>query len=167
MFTGYTILSTGDIFGTVVTLFVAGYLTAGPWGWPSIFYSTGLCGVLWAVAWLFLGANSPDTHPSISDSEREYIKAAFVSSSDQSSECTLLGYHVGFSKRQSYMQTESPRGYIAQGPSHERLNGRPHIQYLFCKENGVTKGTIYKYWTVTPPSQTSDCFEANNTQLNF
>ncbi|XP_046666339.1 piggyBac transposable element-derived protein 4-like [Homalodisca vitripennis] len=72
-------------FGTVVTLFVAGYLTAGPWGWPSIFYSTGLCGVLWAVAWLFLGANSPDTHPSISDSEREYIKAAFVSSSDQSS----------------------------------------------------------------------------------
>ncbi|KAG8285611.1 hypothetical protein J6590_076742 [Homalodisca vitripennis] len=109
----------GTQFGTVVTLFVAGYLTAGPWGWPSIFYRTGLCGVLWAVAWLFLGANSPDTHPSISDSEREYIKAAFVSSSDQSS------------------------------------------------ENGVTKGTIYKYWTVTPPSQTSDCFEANNTQLNF
>ncbi|XP_046680594.1 putative inorganic phosphate cotransporter isoform X1 [Homalodisca vitripennis] len=75
----------GTQLGTVVTLFVAGYLAAGPWGWPSIFYSTGLCGVLWAVAWLFLGANSPDTHPSISDSEREYIKAALVSSSDQSS----------------------------------------------------------------------------------
>ncbi|KAG8289424.1 hypothetical protein J6590_104634 [Homalodisca vitripennis] len=86
-------------FGTVVTLFVAGYLTAGPWGWPSIFYSTGLCGVLWAVAWLFLGANSPDTHPSISDSEREYIKAAFVSSSDQSSEnhqAYLENFLLGF-----------------------------------------------------------------------
>uniref|UniRef100_A0A1B6KV19 Putative inorganic phosphate cotransporter n=1 Tax=Graphocephala atropunctata TaxID=36148 RepID=A0A1B6KV19_9HEMI len=68
----------GSTVGTIVTMPIAGYLAASPWGWPSIFYSTGLCGVLWAVVWLFVGADSPDSHPSISDSEREYINESLV-----------------------------------------------------------------------------------------
>uniref|UniRef100_A0A1B6M806 Putative inorganic phosphate cotransporter n=1 Tax=Graphocephala atropunctata TaxID=36148 RepID=A0A1B6M806_9HEMI len=71
----------GTQAGTVLTLTVAGYLAGSSWGWPSIFYSTGLCGVLWAVVWLFVGANSPDSHPSISDNEREYINSALVNTS--------------------------------------------------------------------------------------
>ncbi|XP_046688649.1 vesicular glutamate transporter 3-like, partial [Homalodisca vitripennis] len=62
-----------------------GYLAASPWGWPSIFYCTGLCGVLWSVVWLFVGANSPDSHPSISDHERKYIKSTLINNSENSS----------------------------------------------------------------------------------
>ncbi|XP_054290224.1 putative inorganic phosphate cotransporter isoform X2 [Macrosteles quadrilineatus] len=75
----------GTQFGTVVTLFVAGYLAAGPYGWPSIFYVTGLCSGLWAIAWLFVGADCPDSHISISEEERIYIKSTLVSNSDKSS----------------------------------------------------------------------------------
>lgn len=77
--------SAGSQFGAMVMLFVAGYLAASPWGWPSIFYVTGLCGILWAVVWFFLGADSPDTHSSISTEERTYIKTSLTANSDDSS----------------------------------------------------------------------------------
>ncbi|KAG8330876.1 hypothetical protein J6590_053331 [Homalodisca vitripennis] len=79
----FSFVFVGTQFGTVLTMPIAGYLAASPWGWPSIFYCTGLCGVLWSVVWLFVGANSPDTHPSISDSERHYINSALVNTSAQ------------------------------------------------------------------------------------
>ncbi|KAG8313436.1 hypothetical protein J6590_001904 [Homalodisca vitripennis] len=71
----------GTQVGATLTLFVAGLLAASSWGWPSIFYVTGLCSLIWCLAWLFLGANSPDTHPSISDCERNYIKSELINSS--------------------------------------------------------------------------------------
>ncbi|XP_046680598.1 putative inorganic phosphate cotransporter isoform X3 [Homalodisca vitripennis] len=74
----------GTQFGTVLILPIAGYLAASPWGWPSIFYCTGLCGVLWSVVWLFVGADSPDSHPSINDREREYINSSLVETSSES-----------------------------------------------------------------------------------
>uniref|UniRef100_A0A1B6F5L1 Putative inorganic phosphate cotransporter n=1 Tax=Cuerna arida TaxID=1464854 RepID=A0A1B6F5L1_9HEMI len=74
----------GSQVGTVLTMVVAGYLAASPWGWPSIFYCTAACSLAWCVVWLFLGGNCPDTHSSISDSEREYIKSTLISSSDDS-----------------------------------------------------------------------------------
>ncbi|KAG8330871.1 putative inorganic phosphate cotransporter [Homalodisca vitripennis] len=75
----------GSQFGTMVTLFAAGYLAASSWGWPSVFYITGLCGLLWSAIWLYVGVNTPDCHPSISDNERDYIKASLPNSSDISS----------------------------------------------------------------------------------
>ncbi|XP_046680590.1 putative inorganic phosphate cotransporter [Homalodisca vitripennis] len=81
----FTFVFVGTQFGTMITMFVAGYLAASPWGWPSIFYCTGLCGVLWSVVWLFVGADSPDSHPSISDHERKYIKSTLINNSDNCS----------------------------------------------------------------------------------
>ncbi|XP_046680575.1 putative inorganic phosphate cotransporter isoform X2 [Homalodisca vitripennis] len=69
---------------SVVTMPIAGYLAASSWGWPSIFYCTGLCGVLWSAVWLFVGADSPESHPSISDREREYIITTRIGSSSHS-----------------------------------------------------------------------------------
>ncbi|XP_046680580.1 putative inorganic phosphate cotransporter [Homalodisca vitripennis] len=74
----------GSQFGTLVTLFVAGYLAASPWGWPSIFYATGLCSLLWAVVWMFIGADCPDTHTSISVEERHYINSSLINTSAES-----------------------------------------------------------------------------------
>lgn len=67
--------------GTVCTLFVAGYLADSSWGWPSIFYATGLSAIIWSLLWFFVGANSPATHKNISQKEREYIQSLLVNSS--------------------------------------------------------------------------------------
>uniref|UniRef100_A0A1B6JQ30 Major facilitator superfamily (MFS) profile domain-containing protein n=1 Tax=Homalodisca liturata TaxID=320908 RepID=A0A1B6JQ30_9HEMI len=65
-------------------VFIAGYLAASPWGWPSIFYATGLCSLLWAVVWMFIGADCPDTHTSISVEERHYINSSLINTSAES-----------------------------------------------------------------------------------
>lgn len=75
----------GTQFGTVITLFVAGFLAASPGGWPSIFYVTGLCAILWALAWLYVGADSPASHSTISEDERNYIQRLLIHSSPESS----------------------------------------------------------------------------------
>lgn len=69
----------------MVMMLVAGYLAACSWGWPSIFYCVGGCGILWAVAWVFLGANGPESHPHISVAERDYIKSSLVDNAEDSS----------------------------------------------------------------------------------
>ncbi|KAG8315543.1 hypothetical protein J6590_067900 [Homalodisca vitripennis] len=74
----------GGQVGATLTMFVAGYLAASSWRWPSIFYVTGSCGLLWALMWLYVGADDPDSHSTISDGERAYIKSSLVNSSDQS-----------------------------------------------------------------------------------
>lgn len=60
-------------FGTMVILLSSGYLSQGSWGWPSIFYISGCLGIVWSVIWFLLGANSPESHPFISDEERKFI----------------------------------------------------------------------------------------------
>ncbi len=42
-------------------------------GWPLAFYIPGLMGVVWFIVWVFLVYDSPQTHPRISDDEKEYI----------------------------------------------------------------------------------------------
>ena len=65
-------------------MFVAGYLAESFWGWPSIFYATGLPAILWSFVWCFVGADSPATHKTISLKEREYIQINIVNSSEDS-----------------------------------------------------------------------------------
>uniref|UniRef100_A0A1B6DWX2 Putative inorganic phosphate cotransporter n=1 Tax=Clastoptera arizonana TaxID=38151 RepID=A0A1B6DWX2_9HEMI len=68
----------GAQFGTVFTLFIAGFLADSPGGWPSIFYVTGALSVAWASVWFFIGANSPAEHKSISAEEKEKIESLLV-----------------------------------------------------------------------------------------
>ena len=46
------------------------YVTSG---WVYIFMTTGLLGFVWLVLWLWLAADSPLVHPTISEQERQYI----------------------------------------------------------------------------------------------
>jgi predicted MFS family arabinose efflux permease len=46
------------------------YLTTG---WMYIFLLTGVFGFIWLPLWLWLAADSPMSHRTISDSERQYI----------------------------------------------------------------------------------------------
>lgn len=54
---------------------VSGFI-ADAWGWPAIFYANGTLGVLWLVAYLFLGADSPRSSRMIGDDERLYIQSS-------------------------------------------------------------------------------------------
>ncbi|CAH2048167.1 unnamed protein product, partial [Iphiclides podalirius] len=79
-----TIIYAGAQFGTALQLMVSGFL-ADYWGWPAIFYSNGTLGAVWTVAYVFLGAASPQTSRMIGAEERLYIQ-------------TSLG-HVGVQKK--------------------------------------------------------------------
>lgn len=54
---------------------ISGFL-ADYWGWPSIFYTNGVVGVIWTVAYIFLGAATPSTSKMISPQERMYIESS-------------------------------------------------------------------------------------------
>lgn len=42
-------------------------------GWPSIFFSTGLLGIVWCILWAYLATDTPHNQRYISSDEREYI----------------------------------------------------------------------------------------------
>lgn len=42
-------------------------------GWPLIFYLLGAIGIVWCIFWLICTSDSPQTHRSIREGEREYI----------------------------------------------------------------------------------------------
>ena len=41
-----------------------------------LFFISGSLGVFWFVLWLYLGFDSPATHPRISEQERKYIETS-------------------------------------------------------------------------------------------
>lgn len=57
-----------------MTLPICGVLISA-WGWESVFYITGLVGILWSVMWFNLVFETPADHPRISEYERHHIEA--------------------------------------------------------------------------------------------
>uniref|UniRef100_A0A0K8TRD0 Putative permease of the major facilitator superfamily protein n=1 Tax=Tabanus bromius TaxID=304241 RepID=A0A0K8TRD0_TABBR len=68
--------------GAAVTMPICGVLI-DQWGWQSVFYATGLAGLVWSVAWFFLTFESPATHPRISPEERREIEEAIGSTTSK------------------------------------------------------------------------------------
>ena len=58
--------------GNIVALALSGWI-AFAWGWPAVFYVFGAVGVMLAVLFYLLTADSPEAHPRISQAERDYI----------------------------------------------------------------------------------------------
>nr|XP_018898759.1 PREDICTED: putative inorganic phosphate cotransporter isoform X3 [Bemisia tabaci] len=79
----FTWVFNGGQFGTLVTMAMAGVLADSRWGWPSVFYVTGSIAILWALAYSYVGANSPLEHTSISEAERKYIISTLPSVSSE------------------------------------------------------------------------------------
>ncbi|OCT78351.1 hypothetical protein XELAEV_18029460mg [Xenopus laevis] len=65
----------GAQLGTVVSLPVSGLICYYV-NWIYVFYIFGTLGVLWFIMWCFLVSDTPISHKSISDSEKEYILSA-------------------------------------------------------------------------------------------
>lgn len=63
----------GAQLGTVAILASSGVLASSSLGWPSLFYIPGAVGILWSMAWIIWGANSPEECRSVSAAERALI----------------------------------------------------------------------------------------------
>ncbi|XP_075977973.1 putative inorganic phosphate cotransporter [Anticarsia gemmatalis] len=70
-----TIIYAGAQLGTALQLMSSGFI-ADYLGWPAIFYVNGILGSVWNVAYMFLGADSPQTSRMISEEERLYIQTS-------------------------------------------------------------------------------------------
>ncbi|KAJ8316412.1 hypothetical protein KUTeg_006426 [Tegillarca granosa] len=70
-----TLAFSGSYFGTVIAMPVSGALANSTLGWPSIFYVFGTIGVIWFLCWCILVYESPAKHPTIRNSELEYIQS--------------------------------------------------------------------------------------------
>ncbi|XP_062523356.1 sialin-like isoform X2 [Corticium candelabrum] len=101
-----TISYAGPHFGTIIALTVSGVLCdhgfkSPPHNqrWPSVFYVFGLLGLIWCFAWLYIVSDSPNSHPTISKEERQYIvsrieSAATKTENDKVSALWLAGRFV-------------------------------------------------------------------------
>lgn len=87
-----TLCFSGSQFGTIIMLGVSGTLAASSYGWPSIFYISGCCGVLWSFVWLIWGADSPSQSRLITRAERKYIEIslAVISKSENDASAAKL-----------------------------------------------------------------------------
>jgi MFS transporter, ACS family, hexuronate transporter len=66
------IFNGGTNIGAVIAPIVVP-LMAAAWGWQAAFIGTGAIGFLWLIAWMAL-YQKPETHPRLSEREREYIR---------------------------------------------------------------------------------------------
>ncbi|XP_065897733.1 sialin-like [Dysidea avara] len=69
-----TIVITGPNVGNIIAFPLSGIL-CDTMGWPWVFYLFGSVGVVWFVAWFFLGFDTPASHPRISPQEQQYIES--------------------------------------------------------------------------------------------
>lgn len=69
--------------GTVVMLGISGVLASSSMGWPSIFYFSGVAGLVWSILWFFYGSSSPaDCRGRISSEERQFIETSLNTTGD-------------------------------------------------------------------------------------
>ncbi|XP_060589473.1 uncharacterized transporter slc-17.2-like [Ruditapes philippinarum] len=70
-----TLCYAGTTLGNVLTFSTSGLLCAYGFdnGWGSIFYVTGILGILWSLAWFYITADTPASHPRINAQEIKYI----------------------------------------------------------------------------------------------
>lgn len=69
----------GVPFGTVLANFLSGII-AVKFGWPSIFYISGVLGIFWYLLWIFFVKKSPEHDPMISEEEKDFIMSNITTS---------------------------------------------------------------------------------------
>lgn len=69
-----TLVYAGSQIGTVMANSISGTLIHATRSWASVFYFFGVMGCLWTLLWTILCYSDPDSHPFISDKERNYLE---------------------------------------------------------------------------------------------
>ncbi|MCG8423278.1 MAG: MFS transporter [Proteobacteria bacterium] len=66
------IFNAGASTGAIVSPLLIAWLWA-IWGWQATFVAIAVVGLIWILPWVILYKSGPETHPWLSDEEREYI----------------------------------------------------------------------------------------------
>ena len=66
------IFNAGASLGSVIAPILIAFLY-GHYGWRTTFIIIGAVGLLWVIPWLFINKTTPESHPWITDNERELI----------------------------------------------------------------------------------------------
>lgn len=62
---------------------ISGVLASSSMGWPSIFYLSGVVGLVWAIIFIFYGSSSPaDSRNRMSIEERQFIESSLNTTGD-------------------------------------------------------------------------------------
>lgn len=76
------LVHTGNPFGSLLVLVISGYLDYY-FDWPSIFYVTGVMGILFGILMAVTGKDRPEVHKGLSPEEREFISRSFNEEPDE------------------------------------------------------------------------------------
>lgn len=68
-----TLVYAGGQVGTVIGNAVSGVLIKSTGSWESVFYLFGALGLLWFIIWTLLCYSDPESHPFISEKEKNYL----------------------------------------------------------------------------------------------
>ncbi|XP_071569079.1 putative inorganic phosphate cotransporter isoform X1 [Temnothorax nylanderi] len=149
--------------GAAITMLMCGFLIASL-GWESVFYVTGVIGIIWSVAWFLLVFDSPSQHPRISAEERHFIESAIGTTTTTkhlpipwralitsgpvwaiviTHACSVFGYHTIVNQLPTYMK---------------------YILHFNIKENGLLSSLPYlgKYIFALSMSILADYLLRNN-----
>jgi len=67
----------GSSIGVAITFPFCGFILE-MWGWPYVFYITGLIGMVWFLAWWLFVYDTPAQHPYISEVELVHITSSLT-----------------------------------------------------------------------------------------
>ncbi|XP_063916931.1 sialin-like isoform X1 [Zophobas morio] len=73
-----TLVFAGSQIGTVLGNALSGALISATRDWASVFYVFGALAILWVFIWMVLCYPDPETHPFITDKEKEYLRKHIV-----------------------------------------------------------------------------------------
>ena len=77
-------LASGIPLGTLFALTTTGWIVSR-YGWPSVFYTFGLAGLVWAVFWYYKATSYPGEHPGITAEELELLGSSSGSKQEAAS----------------------------------------------------------------------------------
>ncbi|XP_053607893.1 putative inorganic phosphate cotransporter [Plodia interpunctella] len=70
----------GAQIGNILGPYLSGLLLADGGSWHNVFYVFGGLGLIWFIFWAMLCYNTPNSHPFISDEEKEYLNKTVIAS---------------------------------------------------------------------------------------
>ncbi|XP_076263007.1 putative inorganic phosphate cotransporter [Rhynchophorus ferrugineus] len=69
-----SLVYSGSQFGTILSNLISGELIRYTQDWASVFYFFGGLGIIWFIIWVMLCYSEPESHPFITDREKEYLQ---------------------------------------------------------------------------------------------
>ncbi|XP_066254763.1 putative inorganic phosphate cotransporter [Euwallacea similis] len=83
------LIYSGCNVGAMLAMAITGYISASLYGWPLVFYIFGATAILWCIAWILLGFDSPANHPRIGEAEKHYIMESLEHCEEDMSDSNL------------------------------------------------------------------------------